>query len=101
MVVIPESPRERTAPGPTKRRADTDHAVRPVAPPLPACSPSPMSTTDPNLPPPLDRDFVGYGRTPPHAGWPRGARVAVNFVLTYEEGRSDEGRVGEGGVRQV
>ena len=32
------------------------------------------------------RDLVGYGRTPPQANWPGGARVAVNFVLNYEEG---------------
>jgi putative urate catabolism protein len=32
------------------------------------------------------RDLVGYGRNPPHAGWPGGARVAVQFVLNYEEG---------------
>lgn len=32
------------------------------------------------------RDFVGYGRTPPHARWPGGARIAVQFVLNHEEG---------------
>jgi allantoinase len=32
------------------------------------------------------RDFVGYGRTVPQAGWPQRARVAVQFVLNYEEG---------------
>lgn len=32
------------------------------------------------------RDLVGYGPTPPHAKWPGGARVAVQFVLNYEEG---------------
>jgi putative urate catabolism protein len=32
------------------------------------------------------RDMTGYGRTPPHANWPGGARVAVQFVLNYEEG---------------
>jgi len=32
------------------------------------------------------RDMIGYGRTPPHAKWPRGARVALQFVLNYEEG---------------
>ena len=30
--------------------------------------------------------MVGYGRTPPHAQWPGGARIAVQFVLNYEEG---------------
>lgn len=32
------------------------------------------------------RDLVGYGRSPPHARWPNGARVAVQFVLNHEEG---------------
>ena len=32
------------------------------------------------------RDFVGYGETPPDLHWPGGARLAVNFVLNYEEG---------------
>ena len=35
---------------------------------------------------PYPRDLKGYGRTPPHAQWPGDARVAVNFVLNYEEG---------------
>ncbi|MBV8472144.1 MAG: allantoinase PuuE [Hyphomicrobiales bacterium] len=32
------------------------------------------------------RDMVGYGRTPPFADWPGGARIAVQFVINYEEG---------------
>jgi allantoinase len=32
------------------------------------------------------RDFRGYGGTPPDAGWPGQARVAVSFVLNVEEG---------------
>ncbi len=32
------------------------------------------------------RDLTGYGETPPHADWPDGARIAVQFVLNYEEG---------------
>ena len=32
------------------------------------------------------RDLVGYGREPPHARWPGDARIAVQFVLNYEEG---------------
>ena len=35
---------------------------------------------------PYPRDLVGYGRDTPHAQWPDGARVAVQFVLNYEEG---------------
>lgn len=32
------------------------------------------------------RDLVGYGAVPPAAQWPGGARVAVQFVINYEEG---------------
>ena len=32
------------------------------------------------------RDLAGYGRNPPHARWPGGARIAVQFVLNVEEG---------------
>jgi chitin deacetylase len=30
--------------------------------------------------------MVGYGRSPPDPKWPEGARVAVQFVINYEEG---------------
>lgn len=32
------------------------------------------------------RDLVGYGQRPPSAQWPAGARIAVQFVVNYEEG---------------
>src|ERR1700730_13741091 len=32
------------------------------------------------------RDLVGSGGTPPHPHWPGEARIAVNFVMNYEEG---------------
>lgn len=32
------------------------------------------------------RDLAGYGRNPPHARWPGQARLALQFVLNYEEG---------------
>ncbi|MCC6069772.1 allantoinase PuuE [Massilia sp. GCM10020059] len=32
------------------------------------------------------RDMIGYGRNPPHPQWPGQARVALQFVLNYEEG---------------
>ena len=32
------------------------------------------------------RNLTGYGATPPSVCWPNGSRVAVNFVLNYEEG---------------
>ena len=34
----------------------------------------------------LQRDFAGYGPHPPHPRWPGGARLALNFVVNYEEG---------------
>ncbi len=34
----------------------------------------------------MTRDFIGYGPTPPDPQWPDGARIAVQFVLNYEEG---------------
>ncbi|MFC0133824.1 allantoinase PuuE [Massilia eurypsychrophila] len=40
-----------------------------------------MSTYD-NYP----RDLAGYGRNPPHPAWPGQARIALQFVLNYEEG---------------
>jgi putative urate catabolism protein len=36
--------------------------------------------------PEYPRDLVGYGRTPPQAAWPGGARIALQFVLNHEEG---------------
>jgi allantoinase len=32
------------------------------------------------------RDLAGYGRNPPHPRWPCEARLALQFVLNYEEG---------------
>jgi putative urate catabolism protein len=32
------------------------------------------------------RDLRGYGRSPPHPRWPGGARIALQFVLNFEEG---------------
>jgi len=32
------------------------------------------------------RDLAGYGASPPQANWPRKARIALQFVLNYEEG---------------
>jgi putative urate catabolism protein len=32
------------------------------------------------------RDLAGYGRNPPHPHWPGQARIALQFVLNYEEG---------------
>ena len=32
------------------------------------------------------RDMIGYGRDVPNADWPQGARIAIQFVINYEEG---------------
>jgi putative urate catabolism protein len=45
-----------------------------------------MTPRDLLPPPPYPRDLLGYGARPPHADWPGGARIAVQFVLNYEEG---------------
>jgi putative urate catabolism protein len=34
----------------------------------------------------MERDLVGYGEHPPDPRWPGGARLALSFVLNYEEG---------------
>jgi allantoinase len=49
---------------------------------------------------PYPRDLVGYGRTPPHAQWPGAARVAVQFVLNYEEGGENAVLHGDAGSEQ-
>lgn len=36
--------------------------------------------------PDYPRDLIGYGQHPPHARWPDGARIALQFVVNYEEG---------------
>ena len=43
-------------------------------------------TKPPPFEPAYPRDLAGYGASPPHPRWPGGARVAVQFVLNYEEG---------------
>ncbi len=44
------------------------------------------------------RDFVGYGAAPPFAAWPGGARIAVSFVLNYEEGAENSVLHGDAGA---
>jgi putative urate catabolism protein len=36
--------------------------------------------------PSYPRDLIGYGRNPPDPRWPAGARIALQFVVNYEEG---------------
>ncbi|HMV38150.1 MAG TPA: allantoinase PuuE [Plasticicumulans sp.] len=49
---------------------------------------------------PYPRDLIGYGRTPPHARWPQQARIAVQFVLNYEEGGENCVLHGDAGSEQ-
>ena len=49
---------------------------------------------------PYPRDLVGYGRTPPHPQWPGNARIAVQFVLNYEEGGENCVLHGDAGSEQ-
>jgi len=46
------------------------------------------------------RDLVGYGARIPHADWPGDARVAVQFVLNYEEGAENSVLHGDAGSEQ-
>ena len=46
------------------------------------------------------RDLIGYGRQPPQADWPGGARIAVQFVLNYEEGGENNILHGDAGSEQ-
>jgi peptidoglycan/xylan/chitin deacetylase (PgdA/CDA1 family) len=49
---------------------------------------------------PYPRDLVGYGREVPHAQWPNGASIAVQFVLNYEEGGENCVLHGDAGSEQ-
>ena len=46
------------------------------------------------------RDLIGYGKDVPHAQWPNGARIAVQFVLNYEEGGENSVLHGDAGSEQ-
>jgi allantoinase len=46
------------------------------------------------------RDLIGYGRNPPHAQWPGGARIALQFVLNVEEGGENCVLHGDAGSEQ-
>jgi len=43
------------------------------------------------------RDMIGYGRNPPQADWPGGARLALQIVLNYEEGGENNVLHGDAG----
>ena len=46
------------------------------------------------------RDLIGYGANPPFADWPGRAKVAVQFVLNYEEGAENCVLHGDAGSEQ-
>ena len=46
------------------------------------------------------RDMVGYGGQPPQADWPGSARVALQFVVNYEEGGESNVLHGDAGSEQ-
>ncbi|MSQ57424.1 MAG: allantoinase PuuE [Limnohabitans sp.] len=46
------------------------------------------------------RDLKGYGKNPPHAQWPHQARIALQFVLNYEEGAENATLHGDAGSEQ-
>ena len=48
---------------------------------------------DPSYP----RDMIGHGPVPVHAAWPGGARIALQFVLNYEEGSENNVLHGDAG----
>ena len=50
--------------------------------------------------PAYPRDLLGHGRHPPHAQWPGQARVALQFVLNYEEGGENAVLHGDAGSEQ-
>ncbi len=52
------------------------------------------------MPAPYPRDLIGYGATPPRMQWPGQARVAVQFVLNYEEGGENSVLHGDAGSEQ-
>lgn len=60
---------------------NTMAAAQARATPLDAPNQDPHAGTKYDFP----RDLVGYGRHPPNAQWPGGAKIAVSFVINYEE----------------
>ncbi len=49
---------------------------------------------------PYPRDLAGYGARPPHPRWPGQARIALQFVLNYEEGGENSVLHGDAGSEQ-
>lgn len=49
---------------------------------------------------PYSRDLIGYHGQPPQPKWPHQARIAVQFVLNYEEGGENHVEHGDAGSEQ-
>ncbi len=64
--------------------------------PAPSLTPAAPAAGDLRYP----RDLRGHGRPPPHPRWPGGARVALQFVLNYEEGGENSVLHGDAGSEQ-
>ena len=47
------------------------------------------------------RDYVGYAGTPPQARWPGNARIALQFVINYEEGAERSIEFGDAGAERL
>jgi allantoinase len=83
----------------SRRRAEPPQAsLRPLGGPPGAAGLGGSRIYDSTAPYP--RDLAGYGRNPPHAQWPGQARVAVQFVLNYEEGGENSVLHGDAGSEQ-
>ena len=59
-----------------------------------------MPSSAPPSAPRYPRDLRGHGRHPPHARWPGHARVALQFVLNFEEGGENSVLHGDAGSEQ-
>ena len=68
----------------------------------PSSSPAVPATDDPDHPdcPRYPRDLCGHGRHPPQPNWPGQARVALQFVLNFEEGSENSVLHGDAGSEQ-
>src|SRR5690349_13447379 len=69
-----------------------------AAPPSPSASPGSFGAS--GSPAVYPRDLRGHGRHPPHPQWPGRARVALQFVLNYEEGGENSVLHGDAGSEQ-
>ena len=63
------------------QRKDRMAANKPFIPALDAPNADPDQDTKYDFP----RDLIGFGRHPPNAQWPNDAKIAVSFVINYEE----------------